>query len=355
MFEYNLHQVDGLYFELTKTPEPKKYDVKIVENFNDNRNVIYETQLSVGMWCRMNKKYLREYRIEIWDGDQQLEEIDFIQWIEGRKVFITFDSASLGDTIAWMPYCLEFKNRYKCDVVVSTFKNFLFEDVYPELTFVGRGVGVNNIVAMYTIGWFYNPDMEPVKPSIIPLQQTATNILHLPFEEIRPRMAFVPKERPFEQPYVTISTSSTAQCKLWYYWEGLVEWLKSKGYRVIETSHEAGDCGAEKLEDTSLENVMNVIHHSKIFIGLSSGISWLAWAIDKPVVMISNFTHPKHEFECIRITKHDVCHGCWNKPMFLFNKGDWNWCPEHEDTDRQFECHKSIKLEDVTSLLLNHI
>ena len=34
MFEYKLYQGDGLYFELIKTPEPKGYDVNIVENFN---------------------------------------------------------------------------------------------------------------------------------------------------------------------------------------------------------------------------------------------------------------------------------------------------------------------------------
>jgi len=29
MFEYKLYQVDGLYFELLKTPEPKYYDVRL--------------------------------------------------------------------------------------------------------------------------------------------------------------------------------------------------------------------------------------------------------------------------------------------------------------------------------------
>jgi hypothetical protein len=33
--------------------------------------------------------------------------------------------------------------------------------------------------------------------------------------------------------------------------------------------------------------------------------------------------------------------------MFKFDKGDWNWCPEHKGTPRQFECHKSITPEMV--------
>jgi autotransporter strand-loop-strand O-heptosyltransferase len=104
-----------------------------------------------------------------------------------------------------------------------------------------------------------------------------------------------------------------------------------------------------KLKDTSIENTMNVIHHSEFFIGLSSGLSWLSWGIGKHVVMISNFTEPDHEFtiNCTRIVNLSVCNGCWNNPNFKFNKGDWNWCPEHKGTPRQFECHKSITSEMV--------
>ena len=94
---------------------------------------------------------------------------------------------------------------------------------------------------------------------------------------------------------------------------------------------------------------MNAIYHSEFFIGLSSGLSWLTWGLGKHVVMISNFTEEDHEFvsNCTRITNTFVCHGCWNNPMFKFDKGDWNWCPEHKGTERHFECHKSITSQMV--------
>ena len=84
-------------------------------------------------------------------------------------------------------------------------------------------------------------------------------------------------------------------------------------------------------------------------IGLSSGLSWLSWAVGKHVFMISNFTEPDHEFttNCTRFINKSVCNGCWNNPKFKFDKGDWDWCPEHKGTERQFECHKSITVEDV--------
>jgi autotransporter strand-loop-strand O-heptosyltransferase len=98
-----------------------------------------------------------------------------------------------------------------------------------------------------------------------------------------------------------------------------------------------------------MENTMNVIYHSEFVIGLSSGLSWLSWALNKHVVMISNFTEADHEFtiNCTRITNPSVCNGCWNNPNFKFDKGDWYWCPEHKGTERQFECHKSITADMV--------
>jgi hypothetical protein len=70
--------------------------------------------------------------------------------------------------------------------------------------------------------------------------------------------------------------------------------------------------------------------------------------------MISNFTEDWHEIDLsisdyIRITDKSVCHGCWNLvgKEYKFDYNDWYWCPRHKDTDRQFECHKSIKPEMV--------
>jgi hypothetical protein len=91
-------------------------------------------------------------------------------------VYIAFDSSSLGDTIAWMPYVEEFRKKHDCKMIVSTFKNFLFESEYPDIEFVEPGVVVPNVYGMYKLGWFYDANKEPVLPNTIPLQQAATNI-----------------------------------------------------------------------------------------------------------------------------------------------------------------------------------
>jgi len=333
--------VNQPYLEIAGSSD-SSFDVK----FYDEHGIChYHNTLGVNHWCKLNQEYYTKWNTKIWEEGTLIYD-EFLNY-KGKKVFISFDSASLGDTIAWIPYVLEFKKKHECDVVVSTHKNFLFEKSYPELEFVLPGSTVNGIHGMYTIGWFYNENKEPQMPNTIPLQKAATNILGLDFEEIKPRISYNVGQRPYKQKYVTIATNSTSGCKFWTKegWQELINHLHDLGYKVVNVSKEKNPFkNAQQINNTSMENTMNVIHHSEFFIGLSSGLSWLAWGMGKHVVMISNFTEPDHEFtsNCTRIVNLSVCNGCWNNPIFKFDKGDWNWCPVHKGTERQFECHKTI-------------
>jgi len=339
--DINAHSVDGYFFELkSNIGNPFRTEV-----FDGDGNLVYETDLKTGMYSKLNRKYYTKWKTKL-----HLESLTFEYEfnLENSRVFIVFESSSLGDTIAWLPYCEEFRKKHNCTVIVSTFRNELFESVYPDIEFVDRGVLVDNIKALYRLGWFYDKDKEPVLPSTVPLQKSASNILGLDYKEIHSKIHFVPKERPYSEKYICIAPSSTAGCKLWNNptgWSELTKYLIEKGYKIINISKDGEEMeGVETLLDDSIPNTMNVIHHSEFVIGLSSGLSWLSWALNKHVVMISNFTESDHEFtiNCTRITNPSVCNGCWNNPKFKFDKGDWYWCPEHKDTDRQFECHKSI-------------
>ncbi len=350
--DYKLHVIDGYYFELVNTYDDKEYQCAFVEEIPDNRIEHYKSNLKSGHWMKLDRHYLCNMFVEIRTMNGVLKnKISVTSHLKGNRVLIAFESSSLGDTIAWMPYCEEFKRTYNCDVIVSTFKNFLFKDAYPDMEFVEPGTTVDNIVGLFRLGWFWDDKKEPVNPVTIPLQQTAANILRVTSMEMRPRIAYTPKSVDIDK-YICISTRSTSECKHWDKWPELIQRLKDKGYRVIELSKEADDYGAERLIDTSLESVMDHLNGCDFYIGLSSGISWLAWALGVDVAMIANFTKADHEFECIRIENRSVCNGCWNDPKFKFNKGDWNWCPENEDTPRQFECHRSISADDVIKRLL---
>lgn len=106
------------------------------------------------------------------------------------KYLINFDSKSLGDTIAWMPYAEEFRKKHNCKVILSTFWNHLFEKEYPEIEFIGQGKVVYNIKEQYNIGWYFpwESSRNPNDFRTIPLQQTASDILGLEYKEIKPKI-----------------------------------------------------------------------------------------------------------------------------------------------------------------------
>jgi autotransporter strand-loop-strand O-heptosyltransferase len=340
------HFVKEPFLEIKGTGD-KEYNVKF---FDEEGVCHYENTIKPNHWVKLNRSYYTKWRAVVTRDNEVI--YDNTMDLTNKRVYISFDSKSLGDSIAWIPYVLEFKKKHNCKVIVSTFWNHLFENEYSEIEFVVPGTTVHNLYAMYTIGWFYNTDKEPVLPNTIPLQQTITNILGLEFKEIKPNIHNTIYPRPYQKKYVTIATNSTAGCKFWTRegWQALINYLHNLGYKVINVSKEDNPFeNANKIKNTSIHHTMNVIHHSEFFIGLSSGLSWLAWALGKQVVMISNFTNEEHEFmfNCTRIVNHSVCNGCWNKPEFTFDKGDWNWCPVNKGTEKQFECHKSITPEMV--------
>ncbi len=337
--------IDGPYLELKS---PVEFDFK-VQFFDEKGTCHYENIIKSNSWVKLNRKYFTEWTTKVFENNELVYESTLSY--KDKKVLISFDSSSLGDTLAWMPYVLAFKEKHDCHVVVSTFWNHLFN--YPELEFVSPGTEVNGISGQYNLGWFYDENKEPVMPNTIPLQQAAANILGLEFEELKPRIKFKKRKNTYGK-YVTIATNSTAGCKFWTRegWQETINYLHARGYRVINVSKEDNPFdNCEKIDNVSIENTMSVIYNSEFFLGLSSGLSHLAWALGKKVVMIANFTKDDHEFDCIRITNKSVCHGCWNNPEHKFDRGDFDWCPENKNTPRQFECQRSITADDVIKVL----
>jgi autotransporter strand-loop-strand O-heptosyltransferase len=345
------HFVNGAYVEILNSID-REY---LVEFYNGNNELIYSSVLRSNMWTRPNIMYYVDWRIKITcDGSVVYDEkIN----LKNQRVYIGMDSSALGDNLAWIPYIEEFRKKHDCHVICSTFKNDFFESQYPEIEFVTPGSEVDNLRAMYLLGWFYDLNREPTLPNVPSLQEHACNILGLEYKEIIPKISTKIGDRPIEGKYVTIANESTSGLKFWSNpngWTELVNYLKNNGYDVINVSKNGEEIdGVKMLDDTSLENTINTIHHSEFFIGLSSGLSWLSWAIGKHVVMISNFSEDKHEFttNCTRIVNKSVCNSCWNNPNFKFDKGDWYWCPINKGTENQFICQKSI----TSNMVINQI
>jgi len=125
MISYNIHHVNGLYFEiLGDENKNREYDITFLDK--SESRTLYETKLKVGSWARIDRKYLSDIAVIIKYEGRTIKQINFLDEIKDKKVFISFESKALGDTLAWLPYCAEFAKKYNCKVIVSTLKNFLF-------------------------------------------------------------------------------------------------------------------------------------------------------------------------------------------------------------------------------------
>jgi autotransporter strand-loop-strand O-heptosyltransferase len=329
-----------------------------VEFYDESGRCHYSEELSSNHWIRLNRQYFTKWNTKIWESGKLI--YDNTLDLKGKKVFIALESSSLGDTLAWVPYIREFKDKNKCHLVVSTFMNNLFRDTYPDIEFVEPGTSVSGLYAMYKLGWFYKDgefdlSRNPNDFRIIPLQKTASDILGLEYKETRALLKFPNGKK---EKKVGIGIHSTAQAKYWNNptgWQDVVDYLKSKGYDVVLYSRENDGymgnnhpVGIRKFEsDGTIESVINDMATCEFFVGLGSGLSWLSWSIGLPTVLISGFSQEYSETitNTYRVINKSVCHGCFNSHRL--DSGDWNWCPIYKNTERQFECTKEITSQMV--------
>jgi autotransporter strand-loop-strand O-heptosyltransferase len=285
-----------------------------------------------------------------------------------KTVYIHLLSNSIGDTIASTPYVSEYQKKHNVNVIFNINDPYIFllDESYENIQFVGR----NDVVEYdekISIDYVFNKSIQGGYAEQLGFENP-------PY--IRPVVSIPELLRPIKNKYIALGVHSTCQIKYWNHsnglksqgdatnWNELSSILRKRGYTpvTVEKDEMYGvppfyngiPSKSNKQVGKTILEAANIINHSEFYIGLSSGMSWIAHALGKKVVMISNFTEDWNEFDLslddyIRITDKSVCHGCWNKINvdFEFNKDDWYWCPLHKDTERQFECHKSISVSDV--------
>lgn len=287
-----------------------------------------------------------------------------------KEVFMWLPKGTLGDIIAWMSAVVEFEAVHKCyltvrmeDVIIE-----LFRDAYPHITFVDQNTFIDceKFYASYYIGLF----MQDTPRNYIPFDYKSLSLIDVARHSLglgrcngnpTPPLVVAPDlGRPIPEKYVCIAVQATCAAKLWmnpYGWAQVVGQLKKDGYRVIciDKTIASGDHinwhfmppGAE--DETGARPLVeraNWLRYCEFFIGLSSGLSWLAWAMGTTVVLVSGFTSPYTEFYTpYRVINHHACNSCWNR--HLFDNGDYLWCPDHKGTKRHFECTQSITAHHV--------
>ena len=270
---------------------------------------------------------------------------------------IELTTSSLGDTVASIGQVDKYQKltNHTVHFIINAKYVDLFKPVYPNINF-DEPVRYDELKVLHV-----NLDQ--------PLEKYASDLLGLPFEETCAKVATVIKDRPIKEKYFTISIQSTHQGRYWNVkkgWNILLNLLKQRyGLTAVcvdmYNSYGSKDCyntipsGAIDKTGISLLESTHYMNHAEFHIGTSNGLSWLAHAVGKKVVLITNVTKKWCEFttNVIRIDNESVCHGCLNEKPF--DKYDWNWCPNHKNTKRMFECTTSISPHDVFEKIKNNI
>ena len=360
-FDFN----DGCRVVLEETGHPWRVRLSDL----DTGNTLFETELQTGR-VNSSKRYYVRFRVEAWQNGESVFVHDYAA--ADRDVLIQFPVGTLGDTIGWLPYAVKFQERHNCRLTCGMAEKLipLFRDAYPQITFLTHEeIRPKNYYATYCMGLFFDDKdglHQPCDFRHVGLHRTAGYILGVDPTEAPPRIALADGGRPIAEPYVVIATQSTTQAKYWNNpsgWHDIVAFLKAAGYRVIcidqKRVHGTGlvwnhiPHGVEdETGDRPLVERARWIKHADCFIGLASGLSWLAWCTGTPVVMISGFSHPTTEFyTAYRVINYHACNSCWSDPKHRFDHADFLWCPRHKDTPRQFECTRLITADHVKSIL----
>jgi hypothetical protein len=279
------------------------------------------------------------------------------------NILINFYSGSLGDTLAWMPIVEEYRRITKNNIFCIC-KNDLYKIFnYPNINFCINHDEIKDVIfnKVYNMGYWVQDlkfkEMDLQDPRTLNLQEVACDILKIPYKPIKPNLFIKNAQNKQKEKYACISVHSTAQSKYWNYpngWNIITNHLVKLGYKVIcidkhktygslVQNNNIPENAIDKTGDIDIQERISDIYNCEFFIGLASGLSWLAWALNKKVILISGFSDPKTEFYTpYRIINKNVCNSCWNDQNFIFDPSDISYCPRHKNTSRMFECSKEI-------------
>lgn len=340
----------------------------------DTGNILFEST-NKGALVASSKHFHVRFAIDLWRIDAAGKTTVVLEYeydCRDKPVLIQFPIGTLGDILGWVPYAAAFAETHGARVTCTMSELLipLFQDAYPGMRFVTHEDAVaekltDTAYATYYMGLFFDDAeniWQPTDFRHVGLHRTAGYILGVDPTEVRPLIGLADEGRPIAEPYVVIAVQSSSACKKWnnpHGWREVIGDLKARGYRVIcidqKAEHGSGlvwthiPHGAEdETGDRPLAERVRWLRHAAFFVGVSSGLSWLAWAAGTPVVMISGFTHPTNEFHSpYRIINWHACNSCWNDVRLRFDHKDYMWCPRHAGTDRQFECSRLITSAQV--------
>ncbi len=292
------------------------------------------------------------------------EEICFYHRFDPHEqnIHFMFPSNTLGDNIVLFLYMNAFKKTFNCKIscTVPKYMKEIVENYYPDIE-IRDEISDDTYATFYMLGQnFSEPIVSTENIRSLPMLKFGHSMLGWNIKTAE-KVIFTPtKPRKILKPYVCIGVQASGTPKAWLNpngWNIVVDYLKKIGYRVlcIDKENEQTNYGntvkiPKGAEDFTgnrpLMERINLLAYADFFIGLGSGLSWLAWSADIPVILISGISKAWCEFETpYRIFNNIVCNGCFND--MTYNSREIFECPKYKGTNQVYECSKKISAQQV--------
>jgi len=364
--------LDGARVKVAGTAR-QPYSIKLVHK--PSGVVCHDGLVKPGDTLRSSKKYYTEWHVE---ARRAGDSVPFQTWdtnLSDRNVLVQCPgtkSVAIGDMVAMATWLPVFQRKHQCNLYVAMaepMRSLLSPGMPKGVTFIPHSdiINIKDLYAEYRLGLHWNDpehDRAPVDHRLAGNFRNYAYILGLTPDETvgvpHPSIVLEDGEREVMEPYVCIAVQASAACKTWQGdnqrgWYTLVRRLKAAGYRVLcidkepvyakDEWHMEIPNGAEDWTgDRPLRERCRLLRHADFFVGGSSGLAWLAWCMDTPVVLVSGFTEDFNEFHTpYRVRNRISCSGCWNDVSCQFDHGDVMWCPRHKgEPGRMHECSRLI-------------
>lgn len=370
--------VEGLYYDFNEGPRlllPEgNFDITYIDRGYDTVLCHKSVSGKQRVWTEFCDYVDWEIRIK----KNGKEICTLHQDLRGKNVLVDLIGGSLGDAVVTMVIVEKFRVARQCSIHMLIKQEWeeIFRRAYPKINFVVADFVhkdamykkfPDNIYAAYRSNLFFKFIKNRRKKSPWPVDfRVVGTINHLlvrfEIDDIANMNKLIPSsldesKRTIKEPYVCISGRASEIFKEWNNengWAEVTKYLRKLGYRVIcidGSGIENGSPLAKALEAgmedftgyKPLQERVDLLYYADFFIGLPSGLSWLAWGTGKKVIMVGGFALPKTDFYTpYKVINYDVCHGCINDP----NLYECIIRPCYE-TEHYLECSKFIFPEMV--------
>ena len=329
------------------------------------------------LWNSLYKPLSENIKVNAYENDVLIETHDVN--FHGKNIAFTIPHSihdgGYGDTFSIMNCLRRFKEVYNCNIFISTGEmNDFFSSITDDFTFIEilkndkdyiENLYLHESSVIVDIDYHFELWIEHADNQIrrIHYYQRWMDLLGIPNEEpLKPTLKELPPiGENIPKPYICFSEFASMPSKMWHYvngWQELVDYFVGRGYAMVSISY----------ENTNLSNVidfsgsgysfthsLSILKDCEFYIGMDSGISWMANLIDKHCCLIYGSSEEEFSFQDnvtqIGLSSENYCRGCLEDTTILRNWHNMANCFYKKD----FECTRLLTTEMVINKIEENI